>query len=210
MSDKGDGNIIIQLMENGPLIVKGLKTLRDAQGNLVEMKKDTIALCRCGGSQNKPFCDGAHKMNGFSSKREISKPLDREKVYQGKEVAINDNRTICAHAETCVKELSSVFNIEAHPWINPDGATVADIINLVKKCPSGALSYSIAGKTVRNFERAPAIDIAANGPYNITGGIELKSDLVPPSTEHYSLCRCGASKNKPFCDGAHHETGFEG
>ncbi len=66
MAENIKENVTIQLMENGPLIVKGLKTLRDANGNPVEMKKDTIALCRCGASQNKPFCDGAHKKIGFT------------------------------------------------------------------------------------------------------------------------------------------------
>ena len=63
----------IDVMESAPFIVKGLKNLYDADGNNIEMEKDVIALCRCGGSQNKPFCDGSHNRIGFEATEAASK-----------------------------------------------------------------------------------------------------------------------------------------
>jgi hypothetical protein len=84
----------------------------------------------------------------------------------------------------------------------------------VRRCPSGALSYSIDGVEYRDPEeqRNPTVTVLKNGPYHITGGIELIGENIQfgegASKEHYTLCRCGASENKPFCDGAHKSSNF--
>ena len=77
-------------------------------------------------------------------------------------------------------------------------------------CPSGALSYTKDGVLYKDQDREPAIIISKNGPYEVVGGIELKgsSGAKPEPEEHYTLCRCGASKNPPFCDGAHTDIDF--
>jgi CDGSH-type Zn-finger protein len=175
-----------------------------------------VALCRCGQSKNKPFCDGTHSVVGFSSKviDESRNAKDKRKNYVGSnnKITIHDNRAICAHAKECIKN-HAVFNDSARPWINPDGATIESIIQTVKDCPSGALSYSIDGIEYRDQDRQPMVTVARDGPYAITGGIELSGDNVRfgegASKEHYTLCRCGASNNKPFCDGSHHEIHFK-
>ncbi len=202
-------NVTIEIMENGPLIVTGLKNFQNWKGEELS-PKDRIALCRCGESANKPYCDGAHATIEFSGEREINRPLAKEKIYQGKDISIHDNRVICSHAAECVELLSSVFRLEERPWIDPDRAELNSIIEVIKKCPSGALSYSINEKHYRDQDREPAIQIAQNGPYDVIGNVVLKveEELQPPSKEHYSLCRCGASKNKPFCDGAHRDINF--
>jgi hypothetical protein len=105
-----------------------------------------------------------------------------------------------------LRNLPSVFRLDEQPWINVDGAPVGKIVETVRKCPSGALSYSIDGIEHKDQEdRKPMITVARNGPYNITGGIELVGAVWAEgaSKEHYALCRCGASNNKPFCDGTH-------
>jgi hypothetical protein len=96
------------------------------------------------------------------------------------------------------------------PWIDPDGAEIREIVATIEKCPSGALSYVIDGVEAKPPERAPLVTVTDNGPYAITGGIELMGVKFGQgaSTEHYTLCRCGQSKNKPFCDGSHWEAGF--
>lgn len=172
--------------------------------------KETMSLCRCGASANKPYCDGSHVVEEFSGKREIEKPLHKERTYVGEKITIHDNRRICSHAAECVDRLPSVFRKEGRPWIDPDGDDVEKIIDVVARCPSGALSYTIDGVHHRDQEREPAIHIARDGPYNIVGGIELQipDELQPPSREHYSLCRCGASKIKPYCDGSHSSVEF--
>lgn len=209
-SDRQDKKVVIEFRENGPIIVKGLENCRNSRGEQVPTK-ESMALCRCGASSNKPFCDGTHRTIAFSDRRLIDKPLNKEKAYQGKNITVYDNRRICSHAAECVGNLSSVFDSKARPWINPDGADVKVIIAAIKKCPSGALSYSVDGVHHRDEEREPAIDIVRNGPYNVVGRIKLQvSDaLQPPSKEHYALCRCGASRNKPYCDGRHAEINFK-
>jgi CDGSH-type Zn-finger protein len=94
------------------------------------------------------------------------------------------------------------------PWINPDAETVEKIIRTVKKCPSGALSYSIDGVLHDKYSDQSEIKITENGPYFVKGTIELHDDDHPESEEHYALCRCGKSGNKPFCDGQHWYTRF--
>lgn len=182
-----------------------------------------IALCRCGASKNKPFCDGTHNVIGFSSanktldedddmKKMVIK--DKRRDYPGKEITVHDNRRICSHAAECVNNLSSVFKLGSKPWINPDASKMNEIIDVVRKCPSGALSYSIDGVEYRDPEeqRNPTVTVLKNGPYHITGGIELIGENIQfgegASKEHYTLCRCGVSENKPFCDGSHKSSKF--
>ncbi len=210
MSEKREFRVVIEVTKNGPLIVKNLDNLRNSKNEQIKTKL-TIALCRCGHSTNKPYCDGTHTTIKFSGERETDKPLDRERAYVGDEITIHDNRAICSHATNCVSELSSVFSLGKRPWINASGAEVDSIINTIKGCPSGALSYSFGDAHYRDYDREPMIRIEKNGPYQVTGYIELKHelDLQPPSREHYGLCRCGESKNKPFCDGSHHGIGFK-
>jgi CDGSH-type Zn-finger protein/uncharacterized Fe-S cluster protein YjdI len=188
-----------------------------------------VALCRCGASNNKPFCDGTHGTIGFSSENKITAAAnynnnndssnkhmikDKRKDYVGKEITIHDNRRICSHAAECVNNLSSVFKLNSRPWINPDSARTEEIIDTIRKCPSGALSYSINGIEYRDpNEREPMVTVSKDGPYLITGGIDLIGDNIQwaegASKEHYTLCRCGASNNKPFCDGMHKTVNFK-
>lgn len=164
-----------------------------------------VALCRCGGSNNKPFCDGTHGRNGFRDEKLSDGSLDKRVNYAGKNITIHDNRGICAHAGHCTDNLSTVFKLDQEPWIDPDGATVDDIIQTIRKCPSGALSYSINNVEHRDQDRPPMVTVTKDGPYAITGGMELIDQPrgEGASLEHYTLCRCGGSKNKPFCDGTH-------
>jgi CDGSH-type Zn-finger protein len=185
---------------NGPYLVSDVPNL--PQG---------AALCRCGGSKKKPFCDGTHRTNGFSDKNLADPAKNRREAYAGKRITILDNRAVCAHAAYCTDELAAVFRHRDDPWIVPDGASLDEIISTIKKCPSGALSYAIDGVEAKPPARAPAITVTSNGPYAVTGGIELVGVKFGDgaSREHYTLCRCGASKNKPFCDGSHWEVEFK-
>jgi len=169
-----------------------------------------VALCRCGGSKNKPFCDGTHSTIGFNDRNSADPAADKRKSYTGKGITILDNRSICSHAAFCTDELQSVFRHHDKPWIDPDGAEVEKIISTIRKCPSGALSYAIDGVEAEAPQRPPMVTVTDNGPYAVTGGIELIGVKFGEgaSKEHYTLCRCGASKNKPFCDGSHWDVGF--
>jgi len=169
-----------------------------------------VALCRCGGSSNKPFCDGTHGKAGFTDRNTADPARNKRKAYAGKLITILDNRAICSHAAFCTDELKEVFRHHDQPWIEPDGAAVEEIIATIKKCPSGALSYAIDGVEALPPQRPPLVTVTDNGPYAVTGGIELMGVEFGDgaSREHYTLCRCGASKNKPFCDGSHWDANF--
>jgi len=169
-----------------------------------------VALCRCGGSKNKPFCDGTHSANGFRDANTADPAKNRRKAYAGKKITILDNRALCSHAAFCTDELNEVFRHHDQPWIDPDGAAVEKIIATIRKCPSGALGYAIDGMEAEPPQRPPMVTVTDHGPYAITGGIELLGVEFGEgaSKEHYTLCRCGASKNKPFCDGSHWDANF--
>jgi len=200
----------ITCLTNGPYYLDN-DTSPPIDVNILNSKGESVssasgvALCRCGASRNKPFCDGSHSKIGFTDEKLADATPDRRDSYSGKMITIHDNRGICAHAGYCTTHLSSVFKYKEVPWIDPDAATVNEIIDAIAKCPSGALSYTVENTANQNPACEPVITITKDGPYAITGNIELLDQLMGEgcSQECYTLCRCGASKNKPFCDGSH-------
>src|SRR5687767_7004472 len=188
---------------DGPYEVNDLANFSNRKGPIET--RPTMWLCRCGGSANKPFCDGTHKKIGFSSARLDGRVPDKRDNYEREGITIHDNRGICSHSGYCSDGLPAVFRMDKEPWIDPAGATRDEIVATIRKCPSGALSYSIGGVEHPDRDGEPAIFVAPNGPYVVTGGPELTGTArgEGASTEHYTLCRCGGSKNKPFCDGQH-------
>jgi CDGSH-type Zn-finger protein len=214
----------ILTLPNGPYYLinemepKVVENLRNSNGESLSTIRG-IALCRCGASKNKPFCDGTHGIIRFlNNDTEVTETghivKDKRKTYAGKKIIIHDNRKICSHAAECVNNLPSVFKFDARPWIDPEAAKLEESINTIRKCPSGALSYSIDGVEYKDQnERKPMVTVSKEGPYIITGGVELIGDNLQfgdgASKEHYTLCRCGASRNKPFCDGMHRVINFK-
>ena len=206
----------ITAFENGPFLILNIEKLVNSKGEDLACTAETY-LCRCGGSADKPYCDKTHETNGFSSQNE-EKILHNETIeYEGTEITIFDNRNICSHRGYCSAELSTVFT-DGKPWINPDGDSVEKIIAICDKCPSGALSYALHGSK-RNQgaeDEVPRVRLAErhfgyHGPYDVVGKIEVDSpgSRSPESPVKMTLCRCGHSKNKPFCDGEHYNHQFE-
>lgn len=194
----------ISEIENAPLILVADSSVLLKDGKSIGTEAE-MHPCRCGASKNKPFCDGTHAKIGFTSKREIDKELLYE--YEGKEITINFNRSVCAGAGACVRGLPSVFvSGESKDWIHPDKGSVEDIITTIQSCPSGALSYTQNNITYLDARQTPKVTIVKDGPYNVEG-ISLATQSTPTnfSATKYSLCRCGHSKNKPFCDYSHAE-----
>ena len=198
----------ISTAPGGPLVVTNSDRLTEAGGKPFPIDKPSVALCRCGHSKSRPFCDGTHGKIGWSDKKSDTRQPRKTDDYIGKKITIHDNRGICAHVGFCTDGLPKVFRIGVEPWIDADAETVEKIIETIKKCPSGALSYSIDGKLYNTFSEHPKIQMTENGPYFVTGSIELHDADTPESNEHYALCRCGKSANKPFCDGQHWHTHF--
>ena len=190
--------------ENGPLEVDCANVVFIKDGKNIEAENPTY-LCRCGHSKTKPWCDGTHEKVGFRSEREISEELIQ--VYKGKAITVNFNRSICAGAAACVHGLPGVFTSDnSTNWIAPDNESSEKIIETIKACPSGALSYTINDKITVDKRIEPKITIMKNGSYYVEG-IALEGMPIPTnfSITKYTLCRCGHSKNKPYCDYSHAE-----
>lgn len=201
----------IEIRPDGPYAVTGLETFTDATGKPIVHAELTIKLCRCGGSVNKPFCDGTHRRNGFSGERLSDGAKDKVKSYAGPGITIHDNRSVCIHAAECTNGLDKVFKYGERPWIDPAGAAPEEIADIVRRCPSGALTVTANGQESLPESWPPSIRVVKDGPYAVLGvdlpGVTFAQGV---SQQRYTLCRCGASKNKPFCDNTHAEIGFKG
>ncbi len=209
MSEQNKPKPNITPTPDGPYLVKGIESFANQKGPIET--KATMALFRCGGSANKPFCDRTHAKIGFSSVKLEGRVEDKRDNYKGKKITIHDNRSICAHAGRCTDGLAAVFRLKEEPWIHPDAASADEIIATIQKCPSGALSYSVAYVEHGERDGEPTLFIAPNGPYVVSGGPDLvdTTRAEGASKEHFTLCRCGGSKNKPFCDGTHWQIEFK-
>jgi thiamine pyrophosphate-dependent acetolactate synthase large subunit-like protein/CDGSH-type Zn-finger protein/nitrite reductase/ring-hydroxylating ferredoxin subunit len=208
----GDADVPrISFEENGPIIVNGLETFLNSRSEPIRVRKE-IRLCRCGNSQNKPFCDSTHVIVGWTDERSDDRVPDQLDTYDaGDGFVVRDNRGICSHAGFCTDGCPHVWRTGVEPWVDPSGAPRDEIIETIRKCPSGALSYELDGVVHDAVERDPHIQVSRNGPYHLRGGIQIdgveRADGA--SLEHCTLCRCGHSKNKPFCDGSHWYAGFK-
>ena len=201
----------LRVTENGPYLLSEVDSItRMLDGKSYEVSGN-VALCRCGGSKNKPFCDGTHAKNKFNGDKDPNRVPDAREDYAAAGITIHDNRGICAHAGKCTDGLPVVFRLRKEPFVDAEAASPDDIANTIKQCPSGALSYSIDGDEYAVRGGDPMIAFAPNGPYVVRGGAELDgADLLEgATTDHFALCRCGKSKNKPFCSGAHWEVQFD-
>jgi CDGSH-type Zn-finger protein/uncharacterized Fe-S cluster protein YjdI len=126
---------------------------------------------------------------------------------EGKQVTINFEGRRCIHARFCVLGAPTVFRANTPgEWIFPDTMDAGELIHVSKNCPSGAITYEPKGDLLP--ETAPPVNtlhIRENGPYAIHAEMSLNGQ---PIGFRATLCRCGASRNKPFCDGAHNEIAF--
>jgi len=204
----------IQVVPGGPYLLTGGRPVHDYLGNELPAPPQ-VALCRCGQSQVKPVCDGACHRTGFTGDKDPNRVPDRRDSYVGQQVTLLDNRGICQHSGYCTDRLATVFHLGQEPFVAPSGGRMDEIIRAVRDCPSGALSYALDGVEAREQvdyagQREPTVEVTKDGPYRVTGGIPLLDEAGEAvarndgsSREHYALCRCGHSQNKPFCSGVH-------
>lgn len=203
------GGPVIEASTDGPYIVTGVTDLRDRRGEPLPTES-VMYLCRCGGSRSKPFCDATHVTNGFSGEPLAGDNGD-SRDYEGRDLVIHDNRTVCAHVGYCFREAPNVFDRGRQPWIKPDEGDPVEVVKAaIRHCPSGALSYTEEDERHDSWEREPALKVTRNGPYRVMGGPGLHGQVKvrPVVAEHYALCRCGESLRKPYYDGTHIKTGF--
>lgn len=136
-----------------------------------------------------------------------------KKEYNNDEITVTWQPDVCIHSEKCFHSLPKVFNPKNRPWVNLEEAENKIIIDQVNNCPSGALSgrYNNEEEPNGSSSSIPSIEIMPNGPILIKGDMQLKYKGADELKEAKvtAFCRCGASGNKPFCDGSHNNVGFE-
>jgi CDGSH-type Zn-finger protein/uncharacterized Fe-S cluster protein YjdI len=129
--------------------------------------------------------------------------------YAGDGITVEYELKRCIHAAECVNRLRAVFDTSKRPWIQPQNADADSVAQVVVQCPSGALHYQRSdGGAVETIPEHTEIHINANGPLYVRGNLQLVRGEEVMQETRIALCRCGASKNKPFCDNSHKDIGF--
>ena len=163
-------------------------------------------LCRCGRSSRKPFCDASHETNGFDGTEVADRRprAARARVLHGDGVVMTDDRSLCTKAGHCGDRFTDVWEMIRR---TADPAVRSRLEHMVDLCPSGRLDRE---RTAGEEPVEPSIGIIRDGPIWIRGGIPVESadGTTYEMRDRVTLCRCGHSSNKPFCDGTHSEVGF--
>jgi len=139
------------------------------------------------------------------------------KKYSNGEITIVWKPGTCIHSTFCWNKsmgLPEVFNPKERPWIKPENATTDKIIEHVKNCPSGALSFyynNEVSESIESFAES-IVEAMPNGPLLVYGNIIVKDSagMETKKNKVTAFCRCGASANRPYCDGSHVKIGFKG
>lgn len=136
------------------------------------------------------------------------------KHYTNGEVTVVWEPTKCIHSTICFRGLPSVFNPRERPWVKPEGASTERIVEQVKACPSGALSYFMNAEGNQQAEAVTqtVVEVLPNGPLLVYGNLKVRDrdGNETEKTKTTAFCRCGNSQHKPYCDGSHVRVGFQG
>ena len=139
--------------------------------------------------------------------------MGRTKEYTNGDVTIVWKPNLCIHSAICVNGLGEVFQPKEKPWIKVNAAPTVALVNQVKACPSGALSYYMNDKESKTDDTLAAnVEVLENGPLLVYGTLKIthKDGSEETKIKTTAFCRCGASHNKPFCDGTHVKENFKG
>ena len=138
---------------------------------------------------------------------------DITKHYTNGELTIVWKPNKCIHAAECVKALPNVYKPKQKPWLTIENATTNELKDQIAKCPSGALSYFMNDKEDKEVATLETkVEVLENGPLLVYGTLKVtdKDGNSENKSKTTAFCRCGASGNKPYCDGSHISAGFEG
>lgn len=221
--DRPQHNARVVVSEDGPYIVSGKVPLAkqtiitDGEGGSesweqgkIYSSQETYSLCRCGHSMTKPFCDGSHLKHHFDGTETASREpyLKQAETMEGPSMLLTDAQSLCAFGRFCDPN-GQVWNQVAHS----DKPNVrANLIRQVGNCPAGRL---VAWDTQSGKAVEPALPVSigliedpeqqCSGPLWLRGGIPVESadGFQYEVRNRVTLCRCGQSQNKPFCDGTH-------
>jgi len=212
----------IKITKNGPYIVSGHVPLSEktivVHGHVNEYTdgktfpvEETYALCRCGHTKTPPFCDGSHEHAHFDGTETASKRpyLKQARVYHGEGLTLTDQEDLCAFARFCHKEHGDVWSLTRSSYLD---AHCKEAIEAACDCPAGRLvAWDPKTGEAIEPEYEPSIvilqdpDRHCSGPLWIRGGIPIESGdgTTYEVRNRVTLCRCGRSHNKPFCDATH-------
>jgi CDGSH-type Zn-finger protein len=213
----------IKIIKDGPYRITGGLPLyeqvivTDEAGHTRELidkkeypQQENYVLCRCGASKNKPFCDGTHRVIGFDGSETASrKPyLEKAEIFEGPELRLTDAHEFCDHSRFCLRAGGIRDLIQKSD--NSEARQTA--IEEAMICPSGRLVLWDK-ETGKPFEKEfePSLVLvrdkqkSCEGPLWARGGIPIESadGSMYESRNRVTLCRCGKSENKPYCDGSH-------
>lgn len=220
----GSKSMQIEVSDNGPYLVTGNVPLEvkiaksDREGNAIAWQngekvetQGCYALCRCGQSENKPFCDGSHVVTGFDGEETAGDEeyLDQPSVTEGPALAMTDVEQLCSGARFCDAGEGTWSLVEQSD--NPEAAKLAK--EQACNCPSGRLTVFDKNGDAIEPKLKPVIGIVEDegtgisGPLYVQGGIPVKSadGKTYRVRNRVALCRCGRSGNKPFCDARHND-----
>lgn len=191
----------IEIMEDGPYKMSNVDSLEF--NNEPQDITNPCFLCRCGESKKAPYCDGSHGAAGFVGK---SKPLKKQDiiVWEGKKLKTYFNPNICMHARYC----APLGELRKKEGDDGSTATAEKIVFIANKCPSGAVSYEkLADFTEKKPNHENRVSIRKGGEIRIQAESNaVNFDLSDrQDSDKITLCRCGKSLNKPFCDAQHEE-----
>jgi len=222
-SEAAPAQFRVEITDNGPFLVYGQPPLVQLfitpddngqswsyrAGQCFELE-EPAALCRCGHSQHKPFCDGSHQRVGFDGTETatLAPILDGALRFDGPTLQLSDNPDYCANSRFCDGH-GSIWRLVAR---SDDPQTVTLVLHQAQHCPSGRLlAWDKASGVPLEAVDTPQLGLIedpqsqSGGPLWVRGGITIQSadGSVYEIRNRVTLCRCGHSQNKPFCDGSH-------
>ncbi len=220
---KSSGEPRVVVTRNGPYLVSGALPLArqtivaDQEGGSQQWREsqpfprqESYALCRCGHSGTKPFCDGTHKKIGFDGTETADRRPYREQAQltEGPVLALSDAESLCAFARFCDPNGQVWSQVER----TDETEVRTNFVRQVNNCPSGRLVAwdRATGKPIEHHLPL-SIGVIEDPPEGVSGPLWLRGGIPVIAADGFAyevrnrvtLCRCGASKHKPFCDGSH-------
>jgi CDGSH-type Zn-finger protein len=218
----------ISVTKDGPYLVDGAVSVArqiiatDENGECSDWRQGEVfpertscALCRCGSSSLKPYCDGSHRVVAFDGTETASKApyAESAELFEGPRVDLMDDLALCSEARFCAAKGGAWHLVHVD-----DDESASTVIREAGLCPSGrytAVSHETGDRIEPHYE--PSIGIVEDPSASVSGPLWVRGKIpvIGADGETYevrnrvTLCRCGSSKNKPFCDSTHVEIGFD-
>ena len=138
----------------------------------------------------------------------------RLQTYKGDGITVTFDPNSCVHSARCLSGLPAVFDVRRRKWIDVSAAPADEIAQVIQRCPSGALRYTRPGETdgkpAPPVRQQTVITLTSDGPLVVEGNVRVQTagGQIVREADRVALCRCGGTRNQPFCDGSHLRVGF--